>query len=159
MKKLLSLNFLLLLFIAPGHYVISQEDKNLSAKACCSAVIVEDLREAIKWYTEALNFKTVTEFRNEDRGIAIANLKLGSTRLELIEIANSLSPDSLKTKPDPVQGLFKFGLTVSAFDTWLEHLSSFVPDIKTQVVKDPLNGKRMVVIRDPDGNRIQIFED
>ena len=137
----------------------SQQPELPAPEACCSAIIVGDLESASKWYAEALNFKAVSQFNNADRGIAIANMQQGTMRLELIEIANATKPDSMNSKNNRLQGLFKFGIRVKEFDPWIDHLNSYVPNIMSQVVTDPVTKKRMVVIRDPEGNRLQIFEE
>lgn len=128
-------------------------------EACCGSIIVSDLGESKSWYTSVLGFELDTEFTNKERGIAIANLRSGKVRLELIAIANSLNRDSLIAGSAQLHGLFKFGMQVEKFDQWIGHLRSSVPDISSDIVTDPITQKRMVVIRDPDGNRLQLFEE
>jgi predicted enzyme related to lactoylglutathione lyase len=41
----------------------------------------------------------------------------------------------------------------------VSHFEETGTEFNGQVVKDKNSGKRMVVIFDPDGNRIQLFED
>lgn len=136
------------------------QDLKLSPpEACCSSVIVADLEQSKSWYTTVLGFELDTQFNNKERGIAIANMKHGKLRLELIKIANSLDRDSLNKGSAQLRGLFKFGMRIADFDDWIRHLSSFLPDILAQVVTDPITQKRMVVLKDPDGNRLQLFEE
>lgn len=154
-------NFIIALILAFGfaQNTYGQEISLSSPEACCSAIIVRDLEQSKSWYTSVLGFVLDTEFVNEERGIAIANLKHGKMRLELIEIANSLGRDSLRTGATQIQGLFKFGMRIAEFDQWMGYLNSSIPDIASQVVTDPITQKRMVVIKDPDGNRLQLFEE
>lgn len=57
-----------------------------------------------------------------------------------------------------LQGFFKFGLQVAQFDDWMTHLEKAGVTFHGRVVNDPVSGKRTVLIKDPDGNRIQFFE-
>ena len=139
--------------------VYAQEKALPDAEACCSSIIVSDLERSLMWYRDALGFDIGLEFKNEDRGITIANMQQGRTRLELIQISNSVYPDSLSKGSKVLQGHFKFGLRLRNFDAWMEHLKEFDPGIPSRLVEDPISLKRMVVIRDPDGNRIQLFEE
>lgn len=128
-------------------------------QACCGSIIVNDLEKSVLWYTETLGFAMGAEFSDDERGIRIINLKQGKTRLELIETVSSIHPDSLETNSPLLQGHFKFGLRMNGFNSWMDHLKNYDPDIESRIVTDPATEKRMVVIRDPDGNRIQLFEE
>lgn len=159
MKKTLLPSLLFVLLIAANQNVLSQRGPLPPPDACCSSIITGDLEQTKQWYIETLQFEIANEFRNEDRGIAIINLRCGAVQLELIEIAGSINPDSLRKPSTRLQGLFKFGFRVQEFDTWITHLRTSIPNITAQVVTDPVSDKRMIVIRDPEGNRIQIFEE
>ncbi|MEP2773931.1 MAG: VOC family protein [Fulvivirga sp.] len=120
------------------------------------AIIVSDMDSSIAWYQQKLGFEVVNQTANEARGFKQANLKTASTKLELIEIKNAVNPsDSIKS---PLIGLFKFGFTTQKFDWWIEHLEQQAAHFHGRVVPDPHSGKRLVLVKDPDGNRIQIFE-
>jgi len=126
-----------------------------------AAFIISHMDQSKSWYQEVLGFQEINHIVNEERGFEIANLKHGDIGLELIQIKGSISKDSLMavhTKPLPLQGIFKFGLYISEFDEWILQLQPFIKELENQIVRDPITGKRMVVIRDPDGNRIQLFE-
>ena len=55
-------------------------------------------------------------------------------------------------------GLFKIGFVVTDFEKWVDHLIDKEVDFCGNIVTDDNTEKRMVIITDPDGNRIQIFE-
>ena len=57
-----------------------------------------------------------------------------------------------------VTGFFKIGFLVTEFDMWIDHLTNEKVDFYGNIVTDHTSGKRMAIITDPDGNRIQIFE-
>ena len=44
------------------------------------------------------------------------------------------------------------------FDDWVDTLKHAKVEFYGDVVTDELSGKRMLLIKDPDGNRIQLFE-
>ena len=44
------------------------------------------------------------------------------------------------------------------FDTWVARLKATGVEFQGDVVIDKTSGKKMLVVKDPDGNRIQLFE-
>ncbi len=125
-----------------------------------SAIIVSDIEKSTKWYTEVLAFTKYSDFRSEERGIKQVNLKSPVAKLELIELESSLDPkQSLNdyTENTRLQGFFKIGYQVSDFDTWLSRFRALNVNFHGNVVHDD-KGKRMIILLDPDQNRIQIFE-
>lgn len=125
------------------------------------AIIVKDIDRSISWYSSALGFEILNKNVVQDRGLSQANLKRGSAMIELIALDSAISPNELApegSKPLRIIGLFKIGFSTPNFDEWVEQLKSFDAKIQESVVKDPNTGQRMVIIKDPDGNRIQLFE-
>ena len=57
-----------------------------------------------------------------------------------------------------IDGFFKIGFLVDEFDAWVNRLREAEVEIHGRVVTDKNLGKRMLIIKDPDGNRIQLFE-
>ena len=109
----------------------------------------------------ALGTTVLNRFESAERGFKQSNLKRGNLLIELIELVDAISPKeeiqhySQKTR---MPGLFKVGFMVSDFDTWMTHLKNDTVDFYGNIVTDPASGKRMVILKDPDGNRIQLFE-
>ncbi|MEQ9423744.1 MAG: VOC family protein [Cyclobacteriaceae bacterium] len=130
-------------------------------KASFSAVIVRDIDASKIWYVDFLGFEVVNEVGSDERGFKIVNLKNSTSAIELIELNKALNPaDVIPNYTDKTRllGLFKIGFIVKDFDGWIDHLTNLGMDVSKDVVEDSLTGKRMAVISDPDGNRIQIFE-
>ncbi|WP_420581018.1 VOC family protein [Reichenbachiella sp.] len=133
--------------------------KNLSPYF--NAIIVNELDSSLVWYQQVLGFEVLNSKEFPEMGFKQANLKKGTSSLELIELNSAISlketiPNyNSKTK---TIGLFKFGFQVEDFDQWLAYLESTQATIHGRVVNDELTNKRMVIILDPDGNRIQLFE-
>ena len=95
-----------------------------------------------------------------DRGLRQANIEQGAIRIELIETKVSISSKEVFNQNEgirQIQGFFKIGFLVDDFDLWYSMLENRAVTIHGNVVTDD-KGKRMVIVLDPDGNRIQLFE-
>lgn len=157
MRKILVLSCIL--FFAIKCY--SQKGSLSDPEPYFAALIVENIDRSIGWYADNLGFELLNKKEFAAAGFKQANLKRGYALLELIELASSISaktaiPDY--TNKTRVQGIFKVGYKVADFDAWLSHLTESEVEFHGDVVVDELSGKRMVILKDPDGNRIQIFE-
>ncbi|MEP1601213.1 VOC family protein [Ekhidna sp.] len=158
MKKLLTI---MLLSCVP-YLNYCQEVSDLELKALFTAVIVENMDTSIVWYSKILGFEVLNKIdMMEERGFKQSNLKKGETLLELIELSRAVNPQEAipdynsKTR---LQGFFKIGFRVINFQSWMDHFNNSKIDFYGGIVNDPISGKQMVIITDPDGNRIQIFE-
>lgn len=126
-----------------------------------SAILVEDIHVSQKWYTENLEFEVVLESEISE-GFTILNLKRGNSALELIQLPGAVSPDEAienyhsKTR---IKGFFKIGFHVKDLNAWVDFLKENEVEFYGGVVEDPVSGNPMVIILDPDGNRIQLFEE
>ncbi|MFY0601146.1 MAG: VOC family protein [Cyclobacteriaceae bacterium] len=157
MKKLFIIISLVWLSIS-GY---AQADLMDDLEAYFSAMIVSDIDSSISWYSNALGFEVINKVEFKERGFKQSNLKKGKILIELIELDNAVSPKdaipdySSKTR---LIGFFKTGFLVSNFDKWMIHLESQNIKFHGQIVTDEKTGKKMAIVKDPDGNRIQIFE-
>lgn len=151
---------LLCLFLTSSLWAQEVERPNLQPYFV--AIIVSDLDSSLNWYQKKLGFTIENELRLPERGLGQANLTNGQMKLELIELATALAPSESipdygpKTK---LQGLFKFGFTTPDFDEWMEYLQQQEVSFQGDVVQDPVRRVRMIIVLDPDGNRIQLFEE
>lgn len=156
-KPLLIITFSTIAFLG-----FTQPDKLSDPEPYFSAIIVENIDTSIDWYGKILGYEIINKVDMSDRGFRQANLKRGDSLLELIELSTALSPaELLSDKParTRIKGFFKFGFTVSAFDDWMKFLTVSDVNFNGSVVEDPNSGKRMIIMLDPDGNRIQLFEE
>ena len=81
--------------------------------------------------------------------------------VELIELDNAITlQKTISNYHDKMRfkGFFKMGFLVSDFDAWIAHLKKVKATFYGRIVTDSLSKNRMVIITDPDGNRIQLFE-
>ena len=152
---------LILLFIAcTPVWIMAQNASNLSLEAHFSAMIVSNIDTSIDWYTQVLGFEVLNFVESKERGFKQSNLKKNAIAIELIELDSAISIEDVPyyTSKTRVKGFFKTGFLVSDFNKWMRHLTNKEVNFHGSVVTDDTNGKRMVIIKDPDGNRIQIFE-
>lgn len=130
-------------------------------KAHFSSTLTPDIKSAMAWYASVLKFKTINQAENEARGFKQANMKSGDVYLELIELNGLMTQQNIleqQPRGTRLAGFFKFGIKVDDFDKWMDHFESQNVQFNGSVVTDPLSNKRMVILMDPDGNRIQVFE-
>ncbi len=156
-KVILITTFSLLVFVG-----IAQTSSLPDPKPYFTAIIVENIDASIDWYGKTLGYEVINQNDMSDRGFRQANLQRGNALLELIELSSAASPAELLKDQPPrtrIQGLFKIGFTVSSFDEWIKFLTDEEVEFNGSVVNDPNSGKQMIIILDPDGNRIQLFEE
>lgn len=157
MKKLVAY----LIIALAGYTAYGQADELAGPSPYFSALIVKDMDASISWYMEMLGYEVVDQKNLKEMKFRQANLKRGASALELIELGSAIDPADVvdgynaKTK---LHGIFKIGFTVVDFDQWLAYLQSANAEFHGDVVADPVTGNRMVIVKDPDGNRIQLFE-
>ena len=144
------------LFLFSAQFSFSQSYKNYFA------VIATNIDSSILWYTETFELETIDFNKYPDRGFAQANLKNDWLHVELIYLENAVRLEELAKKIGPtprITGLFKVGFSVPDFNQWLIKIKEQNIFTKGSVVDDPVSGKRTILLLDPDGNRIQLFEE
>jgi len=158
MKKIL---FSLVLFIIYYHSQAQSENTAVDLAPSFFALIVQDMDQSLNWYQQHFGFQVDDVKVMEARGIKIANLSQGSTRLELIEFQDVINSNKAIEKlgsQTRVAGVFKIGFDVANFDNMVAEFRKAGVQFRGDVVEDPITGRNMVIVLDPDGNRIQLFE-
>jgi len=159
MRTLPLLAFMLVLWDAVAAQEQAQPKPKLSFGFV--SIIVADLDKSLDWYTKVLGFAVKNRIENEARGFKIANLRRTEYALELIELKKAVALNKALPNFNPktrIQGFFKVGFQVSHFDQWLQHLRYHKVSFYGKVVTDPVTQRRMVIVTDPDNNRVQFFE-
>jgi len=151
-------NIILVLFLATCIFNCESQSEKLELSDGFVAFVVKDIKASFDWYSSMLGFEIVNETHLVERGIKQANLKLGDTKIQLIESSSSINLTENITKKILVQGIFKVGFIVSNFNDWANHCIKVQLITKKDIVIDPIDNKRILIIKDPDGNRIQLFE-
>lgn len=154
-----NLYVVLLLFLP--NLLLAQKDESPELRASFFAIIVEDMDSSLLWYQEKMGFSLLNNTDLPQRSLRQANLQKNLIHLELIELGSAIKPSEALPDFSPkskLTGFFKVGFSVPNFDEWLRHLDEVKIEWQGKVVRDPKSKKRMLIIQDPDGNRLQFFE-
>lgn len=147
--------FLIIFLVFTGRLNAQVSDQTINTSFF--AVMVTDFDSSLNWYQKNLEFEIVNQVSLDERGLKQANLKNGENKLEIIELESAVDPNELSIGSRFI-GLFKVGFTVSNFDDCIERFKRNKVRFNGDIVTDPTTGKRMIILFDPDNNRIQIFE-
>lgn len=154
-------NILLLLFSFAYQFpLLAQESTPSDLVPYFNSILVENIETSGNWYNDVLGFEVVLE-SEVTTGFTILNMRKGSAALELIQLPGALSPKEAienyhsKTR---IHGFFKMGFQVDDLDQWVTVLREKDVPFNGDVVQDPVTDKPMLIILDPDGNRIQLYE-
>ena len=153
--------FLLIFLLVLPQAITAQSSASQKPQAYFSALIVGDIDSSIEWYSKVAGFKEINRNEVEEIGLIQVNLSNGNSLLELIELASAEQLNTLVSDFNPrtrIVGFFKIGYQVEDFDAWLDTIRSDGIGDDENIVLDPVTQKRMVILLDPDGNRIQFFE-
>lgn len=109
-----------------------------------TTMIVKDMDESIKFYTEVMGFKIDSQYDLGPAG-AITLLKgEGETMVEIIQ------------NPVNEPGLFSMGMDVENLDTTLEELKA--KGAKVTMEPTPITVGTLAFIEDPNGVRIALIQ-
>ena len=151
---------LVLLLTGLSQFGRSQELPDGQFELSFIAVITQNIDKSTEFYEKILGFEQVNRNNHMSRGFSQANLRRGNISLEIIQFNSAIKRatlDSIFSPNSRIQGIFKFGISVSNFDSWIEYMDRNEVPMSGRVVTDP-NGRRMVIYLDPDNNRVQLFE-
>jgi len=126
------------------------------------AICVSNIDSAVSWYCNILNLKLRNRYDNEERGVKQVVLINKEIMIELIELKRAVILDTLlssQPKGTLATGVLKFGFTVKDLDKTHQEMSAKKVSFFGRTVKDPVNNKRTFLIKDPDGNLLQFFEE
>jgi len=113
--------------------------------------LVSDVDEAVAFYTEVLGFDVEKRF-----GAAMAVLQNGDMQLWLAgPQASAARPMADGRRPEP-GGWNRIVLVVPGMDPVLKRLDSAMVRRRSDVIAGP--GGRQLLIEDPSGNPIELFE-
>jgi catechol 2,3-dioxygenase-like lactoylglutathione lyase family enzyme len=113
--------------------------------------MVDDVDEAIAFYTELLDFELISH-----PGPPFADVKRGNLRLLLAGPQSSAGrpmPDG--TKPEP-GGWNRIHLIVDDIDAEVTRLRDAGAQFRNDIVEGP--GGKQILLQDPSGNVIELFQ-
>jgi catechol 2,3-dioxygenase-like lactoylglutathione lyase family enzyme len=121
------------------------------------ALSVADARTTADWYSRALGVRVHHEFRAPDGGHVIL-LRGERLSIEIVQVPGAKSPGTEAVKsPHKTHGLFKIGMQVADLDAAVAHLKSLGVKFETQIVEVAQPPLRFVLVRDNEGNFVQLF--
>lgn len=126
-----------------------------------AAITVSSLEESVAWYETNLNFDVTAEFTGRDGRSKVVLLERDEF---ILEIAHHQDQIALSDYVDPVprrpfvEGIFKFGVPVAAFDSVVTVLHERGIEFVGDVFEDPTFAVRSVVIEDNSGIGVQLFD-
>ncbi len=157
MKHILLISFIVLKPV----FGFSQGNKLPDPEPYFAAIIVANIDTSIDWYSNILGFKILNRLDLKERGFKQANLKRGNILIELIETNSTIYPKDIlvnQSNKTRMAGFFKLGFRIPEFTRWMDFLTKSKVKFQGTAVKDKVSGKKTILILDPDGNRIQLFE-
>lgn len=115
-------------------------------------IIVKDMEESLRFYTEIIRFNVVKSF-SPQQGVNIAFLKgKDGGMVELIEYENKPDDSQRSTK-----SIVSIGISVDNLDKEIKNLEEKDIKIKQGPIEVP-SGERFIFIEDPNGVEIELIE-
>jgi len=112
------------------------------------AVLVEDVDESVEWYRTVFGLHELDGSQADDGSWRIVNLSNKKLFIEVIR-------DDRAQGVDRARGFFKVGFRVRDVELVADRVEQATHE-RPRVVDDPDHGMRIVQLRDPDGNIIQL---
>jgi catechol 2,3-dioxygenase-like lactoylglutathione lyase family enzyme len=125
------------------------------------AVSVVDLEASSRWYQSTFGLRTVLDNTSADGSVRTVVLESHALIVELSAHRAARSLRDYAGRPTPtflVHGFFKGGLFVSDLDRAAAVLRSRGEESLSPIREDSTSGLRFVLLRDPDGNFLQLLE-
>ncbi|HUE87879.1 MAG TPA: VOC family protein [Vicinamibacterales bacterium] len=113
------------------------------------AVLVADADKSARWYRTAFGLRELDRSTADDGSWQIVNLTSDHLFVEVIR-------DNRATQADRPRGLFKVGFHVPDVEVVADAVGRDTGE-RPRVLDFARHGVRVVQIRDPDGNMIQLF--
>jgi catechol 2,3-dioxygenase-like lactoylglutathione lyase family enzyme len=113
--------------------------------------MVDDVEEAVAFYTSFLDFEVLTSFAP-----AFADVARGKLRLLLSGPTSSAGrpmPDGAKPKPG---GWNRIHLIVDDIDAEVARLRASGAPFRTDILEGP--GGKQILLQDPSGNVVELFQ-
>jgi catechol 2,3-dioxygenase-like lactoylglutathione lyase family enzyme len=122
------------------------------------ALSVPDARASARWYSEAFGLRQLGEIKPPDGAAHLILLTSDSLLVEILQLRDARSPGAEAIeKPQLTQGIFKVGFHVRDLEAAVAKLRAMDARFETGIVDDARHSLRFVLVRDPDGNFIQVF--
>ena len=126
-----------------------------------AAITVPALEASVAWYETNLDFNVKAEFSGRDGKSRVVLLERDGFILEIAHHQDQIAITDFVDPPPRrplVQGIFKFGLPLTSFDSVVAVLRERGVVFVGDVFEDPTFAVRSVVIEDNSGIGVQLFE-
>jgi catechol 2,3-dioxygenase-like lactoylglutathione lyase family enzyme len=122
------------------------------------ALSVPDAQKSAAWYREAFGLRVLDEIRPDDGEAHVILLTSETLLMEILQLRAATSPGAEAIeKAELSHGIFKVGFHVQDLDAAVATLRGMKARFDTGVIDDAKHGLRYVLLRDPDGNYVQLF--
>ncbi|MBR09201.1 MAG: hypothetical protein CMP48_16150 [Rickettsiales bacterium] len=115
-------------------------------------IVTKDSETLSKWYSQNLGFMD-----SKDHSL----LYHDNLTIKLTQNTEAKHRDSVERayNVNYLPGIFKFGFKTNQFDGLVDHLKKNNVQFVGSVMEDTILNRRMVIVKDPEANYIQLFED
>lgn len=122
------------------------------------ALSVPNARASADWYTRAFGVKLLLEIEPADGAAHILILGTDALLIEIMQLRAAKSPGAAVIESRHLtHGIVKVGLYVQDLDAAVAHLRKMNTQFDTDIIEDAKLDMRFVLVRDPDGNLVQLF--
>lgn len=122
------------------------------------ALSVPDAAASARWYKEAFGLRVLDEIKPEDGAAHVLILTSDTLLVEILQLRAAQSPGKESVEsPELTYGIFKVGFHVPDLDAAVTKLRAMKARFDTDIVDDRKHSLRFVLLRDPDGNYVQLF--
>lgn len=115
------------------------------------ALQVADIESAVDWYSTGFSLSPVKEIDDPDGRYRIRILTSPTITVELIEMLD------ISQAPERHLGLFKFGFFVDDIEAAFHWFRAEGVATDAAIFVDEALSVRSFLVRDPEGNRLQVF--
>lgn len=125
------------------------------------ALLVRNADTTQAWYTSRLGFVAVDTVDVPESQLRIRFLEKDGYRLELVENATTIHPDSALRLVPPYNGFYGYSKLCFAtpdLDALDRHLRALGTRYFFSVRKEEVGENSFVIVYDPDGNLVQVVE-
>ena len=134
---------------------------NAPVRPVLIGIYAQNYQESVTWYIENFGFESTNEVVNDNANLRIGFLDNGAFELEIYSDI-VIAPETVRLKRDrfgmPSEGFVKLTLETSDLEKLAHQLSAndveFVREINES---DRKPGQSWFMVKDPDGNLIQVF--
>jgi catechol 2,3-dioxygenase-like lactoylglutathione lyase family enzyme len=147
--------------IAVGSSVAPGPSAPAGMRLATIAISVRSLDASVAWYEGVLGLRLADRKQFPEQGLSVALLESSGLRLELVELKGSVSPGSCTdvSNPASLRGVGKYGFEVADLDATVALLikrgATIAHDSRAARAPD----SRSVIIKDNDGNWLELAEE